>query len=142
MLTKKISKKNKNKLSSPFDEEIWKRALKAIGGYSLIIQKHEKLGYVGTSLEMPTVFADAHTRTKCLDATVEALRVSAATMLECGKNPPKTFSPKKRNLQVNIRLNNQEKLLLSKASSDLGFKGLSDFIRTSALERTHELSLT
>ena len=56
-------------------------------------------------------------------------------MLECGQRPPVPASAKKRTLQVNVRLTPEEKSLLSNASAILGFSGLSDFIRNSALEK-------
>lgn len=65
----------------------------------------------------------------------EALAVAAATMLECGQRPPVPMDARKRTLQVNIRLTPEEKSLLSNASTILGFSGVSDFIRNSALEK-------
>jgi len=102
--------------------------------YHIILEKNNKLGFVGSSIEMPTVYADGKTPQECFNAVQKALMVAAATMIECGKRPPEPFSAKKRTIQVNIRLNNEEKLLLSNTARRFGFKGLSDFIRMCALE--------
>ena len=118
----------------PFKESVLREAEKIVNGYHIIIEKNDKLGFVGSSLELPTVYADGKTPQECFNAIQKALTVAAATMIECGKKPPEPFSAKKRNIQVNIRLNNQEKLLLSDTARRSGFKGLSDFIRMCALE--------
>ncbi len=134
----KITSKSKTKiLDRIFEEKVWKQAVKAVADYQIIIKKGGRYGYIGSSLEMPTVYAEDSTPAKCYAATQEALKVTAATMLECNSKPPPAFSPKKRSVQVNIRLNNEEKLQLTQASQKLGFKGLSDFIRNCALERIH-----
>lgn len=124
-------------LDKPFKDKDWEQARKTVSDYQIVIKKDDSQGYIGVSLEIPTVFAEGSTPSKCYDATQEALRVTVATMIECGTNPPHPFSPKKRTVQVNIRLNNEEKLQLAEASMSLGFKGLSDFIRNCALERIH-----
>jgi uncharacterized protein (DUF1778 family) len=40
-----------------------------------------------------------------------------------------------RTEQVNVRLTAEEKLLFGNAAMNLGFKGISDFIRNTALNR-------
>lgn len=131
-------RKSKSKaIDRPFKDKDWEQARKIASDYQIVIKKGDPKGYIGVSLEIPTVFAEGSTPSKCYDATQEALRVTVATMIECGTNPPGPFSPKKRTVQVNIRLNNEEKLQLAEASMSLGFKGLSDFIRNCALERIH-----
>ncbi len=131
------SRSKSKALDKPFKDKDWEQARKTVSDYQIIIKKGDPKGYIGVSLEIPTVFAEGSTPSKCYDATQEALRVTVATMIECGTNPPHPFSPKKRTVQVNIRLNNEEKLQLAEASMSLGFKGLSDFIRNCALERIH-----
>jgi predicted RNase H-like HicB family nuclease len=122
-------------LSKPFKPTLLNKAQSVVSGYHLVIEENEELGYLGSSVEIPTVSVSAKTLAKCYAATQEALKITVATMFECGKTPPQAFSAKKRNVQINIRINGEEKLLLTSASKRLGFKGLSDFIRTIAIER-------
>ena len=103
--------------------------------YCITIEKNDRLGFIGSSVEMPTVFADAKTPEQCYKATQEALMVAVATMLECGQRPPQPASAGIRTEQVNVRLTSEEKLLFTNAATNLGFKGISDFIRNSALNR-------
>ena len=110
-----------------------RKARKIVADYRIILERHESLGFIGSSIELPTVFADAKTPEQCYKSTQEALMVAVATMIECGQRPPQPSSAKKRNEQVNVRLTSEEKILLSNAASSLGFKGISDFIRNTAL---------
>lgn len=72
-----------------------------------------------------------------VDAIQHALTFAVATMIECGQRPPAAASSGKRDVQVNIRLTAEEKLRLADAARRLGFKGVSDFVRLAALERTN-----
>ncbi|MFQ6036837.1 MAG: type II toxin-antitoxin system HicB family antitoxin [Sedimentisphaerales bacterium] len=114
---------------------VLRKAKKITADYRITIERNGRLGFIGSSVELPTVFADAKTPEKCYKATQEALMVAVATMIECGQRPPQPASAKKRNEQVNVRLTAEEKILLSNAASSLGFKGISDFLRNVALNR-------
>ncbi|MCH7925358.1 MAG: type II toxin-antitoxin system HicB family antitoxin [Planctomycetes bacterium] len=113
-----------------------KRARKVVSAYRIILEKDAGLGYIGSSIELPAVFADGATAASCVDAIQQALTYAVATMIECGQRPPAAASSGKRDVQINIRLTAQEKLRLSDAARRLGFKGVSDFVRLAALERT------
>jgi predicted RNase H-like HicB family nuclease len=126
------------RLDQPFKESILRKAKKTIADYRIILERNERLGFIGSSVELPTVFADAKTPAKCYRATQEALMVAVATMLECGQRPPQPASAKRRIVQVNVRLTAEEKMLFANEAVNLGFKGISDFIRSTALE--HVLS--
>jgi len=123
------------RLDRSFKESVLRKAKKIVADYRIILERNDRLGFIGSSVELPTVFADAKTLDKCYKATQEALMVAVATMIECGHRPPQPASAKKRTVQVNVRLTSEEKLLLANAATNLGFKGLSDFIRSSALNR-------
>lgn len=118
-------------LDRPFEDSVLRRAKKIVKDYSIVVKEDDELEYIGSALEMPTVFADGKTANQCYEATRQALMVAAATMIECGRKPP--TSGKKRSIQVNIRLTPEEKMLMTNASTDLGFRGISDFIRNCAL---------
>jgi predicted RNase H-like HicB family nuclease len=120
-------------LKKPFKESIVRKAKKIVADYRIILERNERLGYIGSSVEIPTVFADAKTPEKCYKAVQDALMVAVATMIECGQRPPQPASMGLRTEQVNVRLTAEEKLLFANAAMNLGFKGISDFIRSTAL---------
>jgi len=99
------------------------------------LERNERLGFIGSSVEFPTVFADAQSLEECYRVTQDALAVAVATMLECGQIPPQPVSSRKRTEQVNVRLTTEEKMFLSNAASTLGFRGISDFLRNAAMNR-------
>jgi predicted RNase H-like HicB family nuclease len=122
-------------LSKPFKETVLRKARKLVADYRIMLERNEKLGFIGSAVELPTVFADAKTPEDCYKATEKALMVAVATMIECGQRPPQPASEGLRTEQVNVRLTAEEKLLFANAAMNLGFKGISDFIRNSALDR-------
>ena len=128
--------KTKKGLDRPFEAAVFRRAAKVAAAYRLVLEKDERVGYVGSSVELPTVFADGRTPDACVEAMQQALTVALATMIESGQSPPAPAASGKRNVQVNIRLTTDEKYLLQEAARRLGFKGVSDFVRIAALERT------
>lgn len=123
------------RLELPFKESVVRKAKKIVADYRIILERNNSLGFIGSSVELPTVFADAKTPEKCYKATEDALMAAVATMIECGQRPPLPSSAKRRTEQVNVRLTAEEKLLFSNAAVNHGFKGVSDFIRNSALDR-------
>ena len=98
-----------------------------------MLEPDEELGYIGSSIELPTVFADARTPDACVKATREAMTVAVATLLELGRRPPS--GRHQRTQQVNIRLTPDERLALAEAASRLGYKGISEYVRAAALSR-------
>jgi len=120
-------------LNKPFKESIVRKAGKIVADYRIILERNESLGFIGSSVEIPTVFVDAKTPEQCYKATQDALMVAVATMIECGQRPPQPASAGRRTEQVNVRLTAEEKLLFANAAMNLGFKGISDFIRNTAL---------
>jgi predicted RNase H-like HicB family nuclease len=128
--------KNKGKIekiTSTFKKSVFDKAKSIVGYYRITIEKNDRLGFVGSSLELPTVFADAQTPKECFQVTQEALAVAVATMIESGQRPPQPVSDQKRTFQVNVRLTPEEKVLLTNAAHNSGFRGISDFVRSTAL---------
>lgn len=82
---------------------------------------------------MPYVMSDGKTPDACVTATRQAMTVAAATLLERGEIPPTPASLKKRSEQINIRLTPEEKLLLEELARSKGFRGISDFVRSTSL---------
>lgn len=93
------------------------------------------MGFFGSLAEMPLVMGDGKTVAKCVDSVIEAAIVTVATMLESGEQPPAPAREGKRDQQVNIRLTAEEKLRLEEAARKEGFRSLSDFLRSSGLNR-------
>lgn len=131
----KAKRKTTKQLQTPFEPALLRRAKKWVADYRLILEEHDSIGYVGSSVEMPSVFAQGETAEACIKETRRALAIAAATMLECGLKPPASASTEKRDVQVNIRLTSNERLQISETARRLGYKGISDFIRTLAIER-------
>ena len=90
--------------------------------------------WYGRGLELPHVMADGKTAAKYLDNTREAMVGAVAILLEMGQRPPVPAREGSRSQQVNVRLTSEEKLFIEAAARQKGFKGLSDFIRSAALE--------
>lgn len=120
-------------LSEAFGESVLIEARRFSDAYRVIIEKNDDLGFIGSSVELPTVFADGKTQEECLKAIEQALTGAVATMIVGGRKPPQPSTAKKRSEQINIRLTSYEKLLLTNKAADLGFKGISDLIRTTII---------
>jgi len=82
------------------------------------------------------VFGGGATPNKCVADVRQALTGAVALMLEQGESPPAPATERKRTAQVNIRLTPEEKLRLEEAARRDGFRGLSDYIRTTTLANT------
>src|SRR5437773_4387919 len=98
----KTKRKTERELSRPFDPSIRKRAKTIAAQYSVVLQPHERLGYLGCSIEMPTVFTHGKTTAKCLESTRKALETAVAVMLELGETPPMTSFEGIRDQQINV----------------------------------------
>ncbi len=119
-------------LGRPFDGSILAEA-KAIAGRYKIIVEFEDGEWFGHGLEMPTVFGDGRTVQAAVANTRAALVTAVAYMLEKGQTPPAPAREGHRSVQVNVRLTPEEKAVLESRAKAKGFRGLSDFIRTSVL---------
>jgi len=122
-------------IDRPFDTAIWKKASKIAQTYRLVIAPEAGIGYLGRTVEMPYVMADGKTVEKCAAETMEATISAVATMLEMGERPPSAAADAKRDQQVNIRVTVDEKTRLEEAARQAGFRSVSDYLRTSGLDR-------
>jgi len=102
--------------------------------YRLILEESKDDGFLGSSLEMPGVFADGKSPGDCVTAVREALTAAIATMLELGQTPPQPASSARRQEQINIRVTPEEKLRLAEAARARGYRGISDYVRSAALD--------
>ena len=119
-------------LGRPFAKSVLAKARAVAGRYKVIVEFEEGRWY-GHGLEMPTVFGDGRTVQAAVADTREALVTAAAYLLEKGRPPPAPAREGHRSVQVNVRLTPEEKAVLDSRAKAKGFRGLSDFIRTSVL---------
>jgi predicted RNase H-like HicB family nuclease len=118
----------------PFDPTLLKRAQSVAAQYRIILESDPDVGFIGHGLELPNVFADGPTPSDCVKAVREALAATVATMLEQGSRPPAPAREGLRQTQLNIRVSAEEKLVLEDAARRHGFRGVSDYVRSAALD--------
>lgn len=119
-------------LDRPFDKALLQRAEQIARQYRIVLECDEQGDWIGSGVELPTVFGGGQTPDECVKDTRQALIVAVAHLLELGQHPPEATA---RTLQVNIRLTPEEKLVLTSTAHRIGFQGLSDYVRAVALER-------
>jgi predicted RNase H-like HicB family nuclease len=117
----------------PFDLKLLRQARDLAVQYRIILEPDDDVGYMGNSVEMPNVWGDGKTPDACVRETREALISVIATMLEKGEVPPLPTREELRDQQINIRVTAREKLILEEHSRSKGFRGISDFIRSTSL---------
>jgi predicted RNase H-like HicB family nuclease len=126
-------KQSKAHLSRPFDPKLLKQARDLAAQYRIILEPNEEVGFMGNSVELPNVWGDGKTPDECVSETREALTTVIATMLEVGEMPPMPTREELRDQQINIRVTAREKLVLEEAARNKGFRGISDFVRSTSL---------
>ena len=123
-----------NDPARPFDPAVWAQAKKIATDYEIVVWFEDGEWY-GRGLELPHTYGDGKTPAACIASVREGLMLTVATMLEDGQRPPSPARTAERTEQVNIRLTAAEKALLENRSRAGGFRGVSDYVRTSALEK-------
>lgn len=126
-----MSNKSK-KLNKAFPEALLSTARKIADKYEIIVSSEDG-EWFGKGLEMPAVFGDGKTPDECIKNTREALIAAVAHLLEQNEKIPAPASQGTRDAQVNVRLNAEEKAILTAYAHAHGFSGLADFIRATAL---------
>lgn len=133
-----MSKKSKNSkptdawLHRPFEPDILARAEALADRYQVILQEEEGWFY-GHGLEFPHAFGDGKTPAAAVKETRKAFTLAAATMLEQGQQPPIPAAEQTKPVQLNIRLNAEEKALITEKARAKGFRSVSDYIRSVAI---------
>lgn len=117
----------------PFSEKTLDEAKGIAKGYTISVRQLQKHGYVGCPIELPTIEGYGDTPQTCYDSTRDAVEFTVATMLERGEVPPLPATAEQRTAQVNVKLTPLEKDTFSALAQRLGYKGLSDFIRSTVL---------
>jgi predicted RNase H-like HicB family nuclease len=126
-------KKSVKAIDRPFDAATLAKARKIADQYQVILAFQQGHWY-GRGLELPSIQGDGKTVGQCVENTREAFCGWVAYLLEEGQSPPTPAREGTRTQQVNVRLTAEEKTLLENAARRKGFVGLSDFVRTAAIE--------
>lgn len=130
---KRAGKKKDLPIDRPFDSKVLERAYALAAKYRLVLEPDEDEGFIGRALEWPECVGIGKTPDACVRETRELLASAAATMIEQGDTPPMPSSQQLRQEQINIRVTAEEKLLLEEAARSKGFRGISDFVRSTTL---------
>ena len=120
-------------ISAPFSRKVLAAARRFVVAYDIVLHREGGEWY-GHALEYPEAMGDGKTPAACINATQKALIAGIATMIEAGDTPPAPARQGVRSVQVNVRLTHEEKLILETAAGQKGFRGVSDLMRTGALE--------
>jgi predicted RNase H-like HicB family nuclease len=129
---KSIGSKPKLVIDRPFDAAVLARAKEIAAQYKIVLE-FEDGDWYGHALEYPEAMGDGKTVGRCVRSTREGIVAGVATMLEMGQTPPAAAREGNRSVQVNVRLTPEEKVALETRAKAKGFRGLSDFIRATAL---------
>ena len=132
------SKKSKKKSdpARPFDATVLEQAKRIAGQHQIVVHHEKEEGYwYGYGLELPLTMGGGKTAQACIRDTQIALIVSVATTIERGETPSMPAKQGRRTQQVNVRLTDEEKAVLTATAKARGFKGLGDYLRSTALSR-------
>jgi predicted RNase H-like HicB family nuclease len=91
-------------------------------------------GWVGRCVELPLCIGFGRNPNECVKQTREVIVTAAATMIETGQRLPEPASNDHRTEQVNLRLTPAEKYRLEDSARRGGFRGISDYVRSTALK--------
>ena len=130
---KNSNRKTQKALDRPFDKAILARARRTVDQYKIVLE-FEAGEWYGHSLELPGAHGDGKTPQAAVKDTREAMISIVAYMLEEGQEPPAAAREGNRSVQINVRVTPEEKAVLESRSRAGGFRGLSDYLRTSALK--------
>ena len=131
---KKTTRRESPPIDRPFDPKVLKEAESIARSYRFTVEQCDD-GYVGSTVEMSSVIGLGDTPMTAIQETIELLISAIATMIELDQPVPASASSHKRDQQVNIRLSSDEKLRLEEAARREGFRSVSDFIRSAAINR-------
>ena len=116
----------------PFDPALLARACAIAEKYQVVLWFQDGEWY-GRGVELPDAMNDGKTPAACIANTRDMFVTVIAVMLEQGQTPPPPADEGVRNEQMNIRISADERLRLVTAAKQRGFEGVSDFVRTAAL---------
>jgi predicted RNase H-like HicB family nuclease len=130
---KKHVRKKGGAIDRPFDPAILRRAREIANQYKIILEPDPEEIFIGRALEMPLCIGTGKTADACVRDTRELAVSALATMLEMGEVPPAPAMQGLRREQNNNRVTPEERLALEEAARRRGFRGISDFVRSTTL---------
>jgi hypothetical protein len=87
--------------------------------------------FTGSAVEMPLVLVTAPAE-GIVRATQAALVAAVAALLRAGRQPPPPQGIRRTHI-VNIRMSDDERAVVETAARQLGFRGVSDYLRSLGL---------
>jgi hypothetical protein len=114
------------------ESEFLKRGEEIVRDYRIVLERAEN-GFVGRSVEMPTVFGWGRTADKCVADVTKNASLHAAMLLRKGRIPPRV-GDQPLNDVVKFRLTGDEKLILEREAGRRGL-GVSEYLRQIALAK-------
>ena len=121
-------------LDRNLESELFERADRLADQYRLTLEADGKGGFIGSSVELPRVFGEGASADECVRLTRRMLASAVAGMLKTGRTPPSAVKQRRRDEQINLRVSTDEKVLLEASARHQGFRSVSDFVRSKALE--------
>ncbi len=123
-------------LDRPFAPKVWKQAEALAAKYQFVVKyEPEEPYFYAFGVEARGAMGGGETIEACHEDIRRSMALWVASMLEHGESPPQPASDEKRTSQVNVRLTESEKFRIEEAARQAGFRGVSDFVRTAALDR-------
>src|ERR1700675_4834467 len=110
-------------IDRPFAPEILERARTIAQSYQVVMWEEDG-EYYGRGVELPLTMDDGKTPDECMKNTREAFVATVGYMLEIGEVPPAPAVEGKRDVQLNIRISAEEKLILDAASRRRGYASI------------------
>lgn len=140
MATSNISKQKasnsaKPRNAKPIPTDVLARARPIAARYRLVIEWREDAGeYFGHTAELPGALGSGKTIAEAAESIIESAAAIVADAIDTGQRYPQPLSElTERTEQVNVRLTVAEKRELEERSTRGGFKGVSDYMRQTAL---------
>lgn len=131
-------KSPKKPVEKPFDAKHLKAAKAAVEDYEIVLH-HEEGEWVARGVELYTCIGSGATPDAAVKDCREVMVAHLAFMAEDGDPFPATMREVKRTEQVNLRMTMREKTILERMSVASGFRSMSDFIRSAALDKAQIL---
>lgn len=122
------------------DRDLIARAEAAARDYRIVLDATDSGGFIGSVAEMPGVMAEGRSAEECVEFTRRALVIGIMALLRRGHTPVPSLKQRRREGelrredQLNLRLSADEKRMLEQAARKQGFRSVSEFVRTRALE--------
>lgn len=129
----KVKKNSKAAIDRPFDAVTLRRAADLAQSYKIVLEPDPDEGFIGRVLEAPQWIGVGKTPDECVKETREIAISALATIIEMGQAPPTPAIQNQRSEQINIRVTAEEKLRLEEGARSKGFRGISDFVRSTTL---------